>query len=66
MMIDPEAEPKSQEQDFEWVIENGQVVKSYGGNGRKCECCGCNCPCRCECCKKICCTFSKKKEGDCK
>jgi len=48
-------------QDFEWIVENGKVVKYYGKGNRKCDCCGCNCPCKCKCCKSVCCTFSKDK-----
>lgn len=61
-MAEPENKPQAQEQDHEWIIENGKLVKitNANSNGRKCECCGCNCPCRCDCCKKICCTYTKK------
>lgn len=67
MMAEPKADSTSQEQDYEWIVENQQIVKYYGKGNRKCECCGCNCPCKCDCCKNICCTFSdKNKKGDCK
>lgn len=57
----PETEEAKTQQDYEWIVENGKVVKYYGGGNRKCECCGCNCPCKCKCCKNVCCTFSKNK-----
>ena len=64
-MAEPDSKPQSQEQDFEWVVENGKLIKvtKANSNGRKCECCGCSCPCKCDCCKKVCCTFSKRKQG---
>ncbi len=57
----PETEEAKTQQDYEWIVESGKVVKYYGGGNRKCECCGCNCPCKCKCCKNVCCTFSKNK-----
>jgi len=56
-MENPESKPSSQEEVFEWVEENGQLVKitSKNANGRICGHCGCKCPCSCKCCKWRCC-----------
>lgn len=62
MMADPEkATPSTQEETFEWIVEDGKVVKITEKNskGRMCSCCGCKCPCRCACCKMMCCSFKK-------
>ena len=63
MMADPEPTKSSQEEKFEWVEENGKLVKitAANSNGRKCGHCGCDCPCDCECCQWRCCKAESNK-----
>lgn len=62
MMKEPGSSSSTQEESFEWVQEDGKLIKitTENSNGRKCECCGCSCPCDCECCEVICCTVLKR------
>jgi hypothetical protein len=62
MMKDPDAKADSQEEAFEWVQEDGKLIKitAKNSNGRECECCHCFCPCECDCCRIICCTVKKR------
>jgi len=56
MMSQPKP-TSTQEEVYEWIEEDGVLIKitSKNSNGRKCGHCGCNCPCRCKCCQLRCC-----------
>lgn len=66
MMVSPESKSSEGELDYEWVEENGKLVKitQENSNGRKCKCCGCDCPCKCKCCRMVCCSCKASSKNE--